>query len=185
MEPRKIETEFLFEVRIPQGPHHLIGDGPLGHRRITYPRAGARVEGPRLNGTVLDGGGDPFLMRHDGVGEVDARITIQSEGGDVIMMSYKGVLRYSEEFTEAQKRGELALAGRELLLRVGAVRDSLGQLPVVEWHAGCGSGVYTGGPAQPLHWIPGVCGEVVKSGGPPLCFRGELIESHPPALFVE
>ena len=109
MEPRKIETEFLFEVRIPQGPHHLIGDGPLGHRRITYPRAGARVEGPWLNGTVLDGGGDPFLMRHDGVGEVDARITIQSEGGDVIMMSYKGVLRYSEKFTEAQKRGELAL----------------------------------------------------------------------------
>ncbi len=108
MEPRKIETEFLFEVRIPQGPHHFIGDGPLGLRRITYPRAGARVEGPRLNGTVLDGGGDPFLMRRDGVGEVDARITIQSEGGDVIMMSYKGVLRYSEEFTKAQKRGELA-----------------------------------------------------------------------------
>ena len=46
-------------------------------------------------------------MRRDGVGEVDARITIQSEGGDVIMMSYKGVLRYSEEFTEGQKRGEL------------------------------------------------------------------------------
>ena len=122
MEPRKIETEFLFEVRIPQGPHHLIGDGPLGLRRITYPRAGARVEGPRLNGTVLDGGGDPFLMRRDGIGEVDARITIRSDEGDVIMMSYKGVLRYSEEFTEAQKRlGELALAGGELLLRVGTV----------------------------------------------------------------
>ena len=61
MEPRKIETEFLFEVRIPQGPHHLIGDGPLGHRRITYPKAGAKVRGPRLNGEVLEGGGDPFL----------------------------------------------------------------------------------------------------------------------------
>ena len=108
MEPRKIETEFLFEVRIPQGPHHLIGDGPLGHRRITYPKAGAKVRGPRLNGEVLEGGGDPFLMRADGVGEVDARITIRSEAGDVIMMSYKGVVRYSEEFTEAQKRGELA-----------------------------------------------------------------------------
>ena len=107
MEPPNIETEFLFEVRIPQGPHHLIGDGPLGHRRITYPRPGARVEGPHLNGTVLDGGGDPFLMRNDGVGEVDARITIRSVDGDVIMMSYKGVLRYSQEFREAEKRGEL------------------------------------------------------------------------------
>ena len=107
MEPRKIETEFLFEVRIPQGPHHLIGDGPLGHRRITYPRAGAKVRGPRLNGEVLEGGGDPFLMRHDGVGYVDARITIRSDAGDVIMMSYEGVVRYSAEFAEAQERGEL------------------------------------------------------------------------------
>ena len=108
MQPKEIKTEFLFEVRIPQGPHHLIGDGPHGHRRITYPRAGARVEGPALNGTVLDGGGDPFLMRPDGVGEVDARITIRSEAGDVIMMTYKGVVRYTEEFGEAYDRGALA-----------------------------------------------------------------------------
>ena len=107
MAPKGIETEFLFEVRIPQGPHHLIGDGPLGVRRITYPRAGAKVEGPVLSGTVLDGGGDPFLMRADGVGEVDARITIQTTEGDLIMMNYKGVVRYTEEFREAEERGEL------------------------------------------------------------------------------
>ena len=107
MEPRSIETEYLFEVRIAQGPHHLIGDGPLGNRRITYPKAGARVRGPRLNGEVLEGGGDPFLMRNDGVGYVDARITIRSDAGDVIMMSYEGVVRYSEEFAEAQERGQL------------------------------------------------------------------------------
>ena len=107
MEPRDIKTEFLFEVRIPQGPHHLIGDGPLGNRRITYPLEGAIVEGPALNGTVLAGGGDPLLMRHDGVGLVDARITILSDAGDLIMMTYKGVLRYTEEFSEAYDRGEL------------------------------------------------------------------------------
>ena len=107
MAPKDIETEFLFEVRIPQGPHHLIGDGPLGFRRVTYPKAGARVEGPVLNGTVLDGGGDPFLMRTDGVGEVDARITIQTTDGDTIMMSYKGVLRYAGEFREAEALGDL------------------------------------------------------------------------------
>ena len=104
MEPRSIETEFLFEVRIPQGTHHLIGQGPLGYRRFTYPRAGARVEGPALNGTVLGGGGDPFLMRSDGVGEVDARITIQSQDGDLIMMSYKGVFRYREESSGEERR---------------------------------------------------------------------------------
>ena len=47
MRQSDVETEVLFEVRTPQWPHHLIGDGALRHRRITYPRAGARVEGPR------------------------------------------------------------------------------------------------------------------------------------------
>ncbi len=120
MEPRSIETEFLFEVRIAQGPHHFMGDGPLGHRRITYPKAGAKVRGPRLNGEVLEGGGDPFLLRPDGIGEVDAvgRVGFgsrmggsrwsRSDEGDMIMMSYKGVLEYTEEFEEAQGRGELA-----------------------------------------------------------------------------
>ena len=96
MAPEEIKTEFLFEVRIPQGPHHMIGDGPLGNRRITYPMEGAIVEGPVLNGTVLAGGGDPLLMRRDGVGLVDARITIQSDAGDLIMMEYKGLVRYEE-----------------------------------------------------------------------------------------
>ena len=93
----KIDTEFLFEVRIPQGPSHIIGDGPLGHRRITYPRAGAVVQGPKLNGTVLYGGGDPLLIRPDEVGVVDARITIKAKEGDLIMMAYKGLLIYSQE----------------------------------------------------------------------------------------
>ena len=107
MPESEIKTEFMFQVSIPQGPSHMIGDGPLGHRRITYPRAGAVVEGPRLNGTVLEGGGDPFLLRPDGVGEVDARITIKADEGDLISMSYKGVLVYSQEYLDAQARGEL------------------------------------------------------------------------------
>ena len=45
----------------------------------------------------------------------------------MIMMSYKGVVRYSEEFTEAQNTGRAGLAGRELLLRVGAVRDGVSE----------------------------------------------------------
>lgn len=107
MEASEIRAEFLFEVKIPQGPHHLIGDGPRGLRRITYPgAAGATVRGPKLNGTVLQGGGDPFLMRPDGVGEVDARITIQADEGDLIMMSYKGILVYSREALDAQAKGE-------------------------------------------------------------------------------
>ena len=59
MAPKDIETEFLFEVRIPQGPHHLIGDGPLGNRRITYPLEGAIVEGAGLEWDRPGGGWGP------------------------------------------------------------------------------------------------------------------------------
>ena len=60
MAPKEIETEFLFEVKIPQGKHHVIGQVPLGYRRFTYPRAGARVEGRRSRGRCWLGVGTRF-----------------------------------------------------------------------------------------------------------------------------
>ncbi len=101
-----IKTEFLFEVKIPQKPYHSIGETPMGYRMITTPDKGATVTGPKLNGTVLEGGGDPYLLRKDGVGLVDARITIQADDGDLIGMSYLGISKYPEETRKALGRGE-------------------------------------------------------------------------------
>ncbi|MFQ5933409.1 MAG: DUF3237 domain-containing protein [Dehalococcoidia bacterium] len=106
MEEAEIKTEFLFEVKIPQKPYHQIGKTPYGERMITTPASGATVRGPRLNGTVLEGGGDPFLIRSDGVGEIDARITIKADDGDLILMSYKGISVYTDPVQAALDRGE-------------------------------------------------------------------------------
>ena len=106
MDDLEFKTELLFEVKIPQKPLHRIGETPLGYRMITTPDKGATVIGPKLNGTVLEGGGDPYLIRKDGVGVVDARITIQADDGDLIGMSYLGITKYSEEARKALDRGE-------------------------------------------------------------------------------
>lgn len=106
MADREFKTEFLFEVKIPQKPLLHIGQTPVGYRMITTPDKGATVVGPKLNGTVLEGGGDPYLIRKDGIGLVDARITIQADDGDLIGMSYLGITKYPEEARKTLDRGE-------------------------------------------------------------------------------
>src|SRR3546814_13009461 len=49
------------------------------------------VEGPRLSGTVNDGGGDWILNRTDGVTQLDVRLTLETGDGALIYMTYKGL----------------------------------------------------------------------------------------------
>lgn len=106
MEPPEVRTEFLFELRIAQKDLYELGDTPYGQRTISTPRPGSRVEGPRLKGTVLEGGGDPFLVRTDGVGEIDARLTLRTDDGALILMRYRGLWVATLEVQEAILRGE-------------------------------------------------------------------------------
>ena len=124
----EIKTEFLFEVKIPQKPLHRIGETPSGYRLITTPDKGATVIGPKLCGTVLEGGGDPYLLRKDGVGLVDARITIQADDGDLIGMSY-----LITKLSGGSARGPRPKRyPRLLFLRRRAVRDRFGEVSVDE-----------------------------------------------------
>ncbi len=60
MKPPKLEHLFSYSADIEQ-PQQGIGAGPFGHRMIARV-TGGRVEGPRLNGEVLPGGGDWALI---------------------------------------------------------------------------------------------------------------------------
>lgn len=48
----EVETEFLFEARIPLAPPLHVGQTPDGYRMIVNV-AGGRFEGPRLRGEVV------------------------------------------------------------------------------------------------------------------------------------
>ena len=68
----------LLRAEITLAPAQELGDAPLGRRRI-IPITGGTFRGERLSGRVLPGGADWQVIRSDGVAELDARYTLETE----------------------------------------------------------------------------------------------------------
>jgi hypothetical protein len=96
-----IAVEPLFDLDVEAHPRQDVGPGPLGHRVIGRIKGG-RFAGPRLNGDLLEGGGDWALIRADGNFHIDVRATLRTDAGQLIYMTYQG--RWT---TPAEVRGEL------------------------------------------------------------------------------
>ncbi len=86
------ELEFLFSYTAElEDPQQMVGGGPFGQRMIAHV-TGGEVDGPRLKGEVLDGGGDWALIDEHSTLRLDARITLRSHDGAHIFVSYRGVI---------------------------------------------------------------------------------------------
>lgn len=90
-EPNRTElpVEYLFEFNVDFGDGMLIYPSPAGMRIDAIISAG-KVEGPRLRGVVLPGGGDWLTVTSDGVGRMDVRATIRTDTGDVVHYTSSG-----------------------------------------------------------------------------------------------
>jgi len=87
----EIQTEFVMEMRLSVAmPLAAVGNTQYGDRRIARVTSGT-FEGPKLKGTVQDGGGDWILNRTDGVTQLDVRLTMETGDGALIYMTYKGL----------------------------------------------------------------------------------------------
>ena len=64
-------------------PPQELGDIGKGKRRIV-PIAGGNSKGRLLRGKVLPGGADWQILRGDGVSELEARYTLQTDDGALI-----------------------------------------------------------------------------------------------------
>jgi hypothetical protein len=71
-------------------PAQALGDTPAGNRKIVTLRGGT-VEGDRVKGRVLPGGGDWALVRADGALLLDVRLTIETHDGALIFCRYEGI----------------------------------------------------------------------------------------------
>ena len=101
----EIKTEFLFKITLEVPPLLDLGDTPYGRRRIAR-IAGGSFEGPKLKGEVLPGGGDWLLLRHDGVLQLDVRLTMQTHDQQLIYMTYRGFRHGPQDVIERLNRGE-------------------------------------------------------------------------------
>jgi hypothetical protein len=79
----------ILVVRAELGDILKLGATPYGERRIIN-ILGGTVEGPRLKGKVLPGGADWQIVRSDGVVDLRARYTVETETGGQILVNSEG-----------------------------------------------------------------------------------------------
>lgn len=84
--------QLLYTSRIDIAAPLDLGQAPHGRRRVINILGGA-FSGPRLSGRVLPGGADWQVVRGDGIVEVDARYTLETDDGALIYISNWGLRR--------------------------------------------------------------------------------------------
>ncbi|KAJ5691846.1 hypothetical protein N7462_001269 [Penicillium macrosclerotiorum] len=87
---------FAFTLEVDLSPALDFGDTHCGHRRF-IPITGGTAQGPKLQATILPGGGDWNALRQDGMGHVFAKYTIQTNDGVFISVTNEGWIRKFEK----------------------------------------------------------------------------------------
>ncbi|HEY9546351.1 MAG TPA: DUF3237 domain-containing protein [Solimonas sp.] len=86
----ELKSEFICAMFATlQAPPEVI---PVPHGiRVNFYITGGTLDGPRLKGKLRPVGADFFTLRHDGVGELDVRTTIETDDGALIYTHYVGI----------------------------------------------------------------------------------------------
>jgi hypothetical protein len=84
-EPASPRLELIFAAHVRVGAPLDLGDVGKGGRRVV-PITGGEFSGPDIRGTVVPGGADWQILRSDGVSELEARYTLQTDDGALIVV---------------------------------------------------------------------------------------------------
>ena len=101
----EIKTELLFKIVLEVPSILDLGETPYGRRRIARV-GGGTFEGPKMNGRVLDGGGDWLLLRRDGVLQLDVRVTLETDDKQHVYMTYRGLRHGPKDVIDRLNKGE-------------------------------------------------------------------------------
>jgi hypothetical protein len=106
-----LRLQSLLKAEIALAPPREFGATPLGRRRI-IDITGGRFSGERLRGRVLPGGADWQLVRADGVAELDARYTLETDDGALVYVTNRGYRHGPDEVVQKLISGEDVDPGR-------------------------------------------------------------------------
>jgi len=95
----------IFRIDCEVGEILRFGNTPYGERRV-IDILGGRVHGPRLNGRIRPGGTDRQIIRADGVTDLQARYTIETDAAGLILVNSDGLRHGPPEVLAAIARGE-------------------------------------------------------------------------------
>jgi Protein of unknown function (DUF3237) len=100
-----LKLQPLLKAEITLAAPQELGDAPLGRRRIIN-ITGGRFSGERLSGRVLPGGADWQIIRTDGVADLDARYTLETDDGALIYVRNHGYRHGPAEILKKISAGE-------------------------------------------------------------------------------
>ena len=105
MDNHKIEHLFSYTASLRMPPEVI---GPVAEGiRVNFYVTGGVISGPRCSGKLLPAGGDWLLIRKDGIGVVDVRVTMEMDGGALVYSAYTGLLDPGPNAYEAFLNGTL------------------------------------------------------------------------------
>jgi hypothetical protein len=95
----------MTRIRCEVGELVSLGPAPTGERRFV-PLGGGTVQGPELNGTLVEGGVDWQVGRADGVLEIAAHYVIRTDDGALVEVRSDGLRHGPPEVMSRLSRGE-------------------------------------------------------------------------------
>jgi hypothetical protein len=100
-----LSKEAIFTIHAELADIINLGRTPLGERRVIGILGGS-VQGLKLQGRILPGGADWQLLRGDGVADIQARYTIETDAGARILVSSDGLRHGPPGVMERLARGD-------------------------------------------------------------------------------
>ena len=102
-----IKTEFLcdFKADLDWAGTLNVGTTPHGARSIICCNGGV-IEGPKMKGEVLPGGGDWPTMRPDGSIVLDVRAAARMDDGQIVYTYYRGISTIRMDTLQAILKGQ-------------------------------------------------------------------------------
>lgn len=119
-EKPELKSELLFSMTATLESPQQIGKTHEGRRSVFY-ATGGTVDGPKVKGTVLPGGGDWFRLREDGIGELDVRATFKTDDGALIYTHYTGVTNGKTGYFRTTPRFETSAEKYQWMTQLVAV----------------------------------------------------------------
>ena len=85
------QLEYVMQLKVRLGETYTVGNTQHGKRTVV-PITGGTFEGPRLHGTILNGGADYQLSPSAGRNELEAIYSIQTHDGVYIHVRNRGIV---------------------------------------------------------------------------------------------
>jgi hypothetical protein len=98
-------TQPIFTIHAELEAIMNLGRTPYGERRVIG-ILGGTVRGAKLSGRILPGGADWQIVRNDGVADIQARYTIETDAGARILVSSEGLRHGPPAVMERLARGD-------------------------------------------------------------------------------